>query len=117
MHNSKIKVCGRCKTSLICRADDIAQCDCSKIVLHVEVKSFLSKTKYDCLCNKCLTELNALMEQCKNYSFPKNRNEMIENIHYYIENGYFVFTELYHILRGKCCESGCRHCAYGYKNK
>jgi hypothetical protein len=57
------------------------------------------------------------MGQVKQYQFPTNRSEMKEGIHYYLENGYFVFTELYHLLRGKCCQSGCRHCAYGFKNK
>lgn len=26
----------------------------------------------------------------------------------------FVFTRLGHLDRGYCCESGCRHCPYGY---
>lgn len=33
---------------------------------------------------------------------------------YYIENGLYVFTESYHLKRGYCCESGCRHCPYGF---
>jgi hypothetical protein len=31
---------------------------------------------------------------------------------YYIENGFVVMTEQYHLRRGYCCESGCRHCPY-----
>lgn len=32
---------------------------------------------------------------------------------YYInEEGLFVFTEKYHLKRGYCCGSGCRHCPY-----
>ncbi|MES2780253.1 MAG: DUF5522 domain-containing protein [Bacteroidota bacterium] len=39
---------------------------------------------------------------------------MIEGIHYYFnEQGYFVFTEEYHRLRGYCCGNGCKHCPYG----
>jgi len=34
---------------------------------------------------------------------------------YYIENGLYVFTEAYHLKRGYCCKSGCRHCPYGFK--
>jgi hypothetical protein len=30
----------------------------------------------------------------------------------YHEGPYVVFTELYHLKRGHCCESGCRHCPY-----
>jgi hypothetical protein len=36
---------------------------------------------------------------------------------YYWENGFMVFTEAYHLKRGYCCESGCRHCPYGFKKK
>ena len=40
---------------------------------------------------------------------------LIENIDYYIENDFFVFTEKFHLDRGYCCKSGCRHCPYGFK--
>ena len=36
---------------------------------------------------------------------------------YYLENGYWVFTEHYLLLRGQCCGSGCRHCPYRKKRK
>lgn len=32
---------------------------------------------------------------------------------YYLENGFVVFTAAYHLKRGTCCGSGCRHCPYG----
>jgi hypothetical protein len=35
--------------------------------------------------------------------------------YYYDKNGNMVFTEKYHLKRGYCCKSGCRHCPYGYK--
>jgi len=31
---------------------------------------------------------------------------------YYLENGKVVFTPKYHISRGYCCGSNCRHCPY-----
>ena len=31
--------------------------------------------------------------------------------------GYIVFTEKYHLKRGYCCKSGCKHCPYGYNSK
>jgi hypothetical protein len=34
---------------------------------------------------------------------------------FYMENGFMVFTEAYHLKRGYCCESGCRHCPYGFR--
>ena len=31
---------------------------------------------------------------------------------YYFEGPYLVFTAAYHLKRGSCCGSGCRHCPY-----
>ena len=36
---------------------------------------------------------------------------------YYIENGLYVFTEQYHLKRGHCCKSACRHCPYGFNDE
>ncbi|MBT8204518.1 MAG: hypothetical protein KJO20_04015 [Eudoraea sp.] len=42
----------------------------------------------------------------------------IEDGDFYLsEEGYRVFTEQYLLKRGYCCESGCRHCPYGFKEK
>ncbi|GIW25855.1 MAG: hypothetical protein KatS3mg069_2122 [Meiothermus sp.] len=35
-----------------------------------------------------------------------------ENVDYYLEGGLLVFTEVYHLKRGYCCGSKCRHCPY-----
>jgi len=35
-----------------------------------------------------------------------------ENPDFYLENGFKVMTEKYHLTRGYCCSSGCRHCPY-----
>lgn len=33
---------------------------------------------------------------------------------YYDDLGRMVFTREYHLKRGHCCESGCKHCPYGF---
>jgi len=33
---------------------------------------------------------------------------------YYFEGPYLVFTAAYHLKRGSCCGSGCRHCPFGH---
>jgi uncharacterized protein (TIGR00290 family) len=33
---------------------------------------------------------------------------------FYLENDRVVFSAWYHFKRGQCCESGCRHCPYGF---
>jgi hypothetical protein len=35
---------------------------------------------------------------------------------FYIENGFKVMTEEYHIKRGYCCGNGCRHCPFTPKS-
>ena len=32
---------------------------------------------------------------------------------YYMEGANLVFTAAYHLKRGSCCGSHCRHCPYG----
>ncbi|MGK3997947.1 DUF5522 domain-containing protein [Sorangium sp. So ce1024] len=36
----------------------------------------------------------------------------IEGEDYYLEGGRVVFTAAYHLKRGYCCNSKCRHCPY-----
>lgn len=45
---------------------------------------------------------------------PKEQNQT-QQPDYYWENGLMVFTAAYHLKRGYCCKSGCRHCPYGFK--
>ena len=40
---------------------------------------------------------------------------LVEGVDYYFEGPYMVFTKHYLEKRGYCCESGCRHCPYGFK--
>lgn len=38
---------------------------------------------------------------------------LVEGIDYYMDSGKFVFMAAYHLRRGYCCNSKCRHCPYG----
>lgn len=81
----------------------------------------------DCMCPDCLhnktkekideyvahmTPEKALHEN-KAKELPSTRH-YVEGIDYYKENDNWVFTAWYHLKRGHCCESGCRHCPYGF---
>ena len=35
--------------------------------------------------------------------------------YYWSPEGYLVFTEQYHLKRGRCCGNRCRHCPYGHE--
>jgi hypothetical protein len=52
-------------------------------------------------------------DELKMQSQPK----LIEGVDYYWENGFMVFTAEYHLKRGYCCDSGCRHCPYNKGDK
>lgn len=41
------------------------------------------------------------------------KQALVEGVDYYLEDGRVVFTEAYHLRRGYCCNSRCRHCPYG----
>ena len=42
--------------------------------------------------------------------------QLVEDVHYYTEDGLMVFTERYHLARGDCCGSSCRHCPFDHMN-
>ena len=37
--------------------------------------------------------------------------------YYTTPEGFIVFTEAYHLKRGHCCQSGCKHCPYGFDKR
>ncbi len=47
----------------------------------------------------------------------KKKSNLKQNEFYLSQEGYKIFTEIYHLKRGYCCESGCHHCPYGYDKK
>jgi len=47
----------------------------------------------------------------------KRKFPLEEGDYYLSPEGYKVFTEQFHLKRGYCCKSGCRHCPYGYDKK
>ncbi len=111
---TSIKNCGKCKKEIFCNIQDIKKCPCSSVDLNRETREFLTKTYFDCLCNTCLETLKRKVIAAKSHSFPTEKNVFIEGVHFYKEGNMWVFTELYHLLKGSCCGNGCRHCVYGY---
>ena len=42
----------------------------------------------------------------------------LEKDEYYLsKEGYIVYTEKYHLKRGYCCDSNCKHCPYKKRRK
>lgn len=106
--------CKRCGMLFTCAKQAIESCQCDGVNVGSATRRFLENTTWGCLCSKCLREIDVRVAYAQEHVFPTS-DELIEGLHYYLENGFWVFTEQYHILRGHCCKSGCRHCAYGFK--
>jgi hypothetical protein len=52
----------------------------------------------------------------ENLNFSTHKKFADED-YYLSPEGYIVFTANYHLKRGYCCKSGCKHCPYGYDKK
>ncbi len=113
MSKHEEKVCQRCRALFECKIGSIHECQCSDIVLSDAMRHFLEISFFDCLCINCLRDLNDKLTVISGLSLPKS-SEYTGGVHFYIENGHFVFTETYFLLRGYCCQNGCRHCPYGF---
>jgi hypothetical protein len=61
--------------------------------------------------------LNENKKICDDKKLPAKK-DLVQGEDYYInEKGQWVFTALYHSKRGYCCNSGCKHCPYGYHGR
>lgn len=69
-----------------------------------------------CLCAACLTAIAADPEVKWSTLAARAKNPVPGPGDSYKENGYVVFTAQYHLRRGYCCGSGCRHCPYSEGN-
>ena len=45
-------------------------------------------------------------------SKPESQSNQLSPEDFYYEGPYMVFTAAYHLKRGYCCNSNCRHCPY-----
>ncbi len=121
---SKRKQCSNCETDFTCGDTLASSCWCNQYPPIFE----LSATN-DCLCPTCLHKASLIkveeyVKQIKQKGIKYNianklasQSSLIPQLDYYIENGYWVFTEWHHLKRGNCCNNGCRHCPYKIQNK
>jgi hypothetical protein len=59
-----------------------------------------------------IQDWTAAAARVKTMALPKF-NQLVEGIDFYREGDKVVFTSIYHLKRGSCCHSKCRHCPYG----
>jgi len=89
---------------------------------------YVFETTFGLLLIKCIDFQNVIrlsynhvtgltINKFNNLNQMKKIIPLEEGDFYLSEEGYKVFTKQYHLKRGYCCESGCRHCPYGYDVK
>jgi hypothetical protein len=111
------KICSHCHALFTCGpAQGEERCWCEYIT-HVPL---IADEQTDCFCSRCLSE--AIGKLNGTQSEPASAGDqhtsvpqLKEGEDYYVERGAMVFTAAYHLRRGNCCESGCRHCPYERK--
>lgn len=54
----EIKVCPRCGQTFACKSGDILKCQCFGISFTEKTQQMIALKYEDCLCRKCLTEIN-----------------------------------------------------------
>ena len=108
------KICSGCHAVFSCGAAQADEkCWCESLP-HVPL---IADERTDCFCPQCLSEaiakLNASDSGPANGVNQKPSLPLLrEGEDYYVERGAVVFTAAYHLSRGYCCDSGCRHCPY-----
>jgi hypothetical protein len=95
-------------------------CWCEEITLPGRILTVLAEDSINpsCFCRSCLETIaeiarkghgtEAAVQEIRalvSHTDPKSED-------FYLENGLTVFTVAYHLKRGSCCGSGCRHCPY-----
>jgi len=74
-----------------------------------------------CLCPACLEAIAADPDVSWDELVERNSPRVpeppapLQEGDFYLEGANMVFTAQYHLRRGSCCGSGCRHCPYPAK--
>ncbi len=52
------KRCPKCKELFVCKRNNIERCHCKEVELSDKQKVWIEESFSDCLCNKCLRDIN-----------------------------------------------------------
>ena|ERR1700687_1068225 len=124
MKRLEVKSCSHCGETFSCGAlSDEEKCWCEQLPRI----SLNANDASDCFCPRCLREViwnpdrtNDSLSVAPTYATKAAVNPaptLVAGEDYYWEGDAIVFTVRYHLRRGYCCESGCRHCPYGAGGK
>ncbi|HEV2692821.1 MAG TPA: cysteine-rich CWC family protein [Verrucomicrobiae bacterium] len=82
-------------------------CWCMKVKIPEELIAQLPAESRNrtCICRACVMKFH----RSKTGGAPAPK---VLPGDFYFDGGLMVFTEVYHLRRGYCCDSGCRHCPF-----
>ena len=61
----EMKSCQRCNTGFECKPGSVTQCQCFEVQLPIKQRAYLEQKYTDCLCIKCLWQLQGEFELFK----------------------------------------------------
>ena len=101
-------LCGNANSCQFCGVDaHKGPCWCANIsipeVLLARIP--LEQRNRACICQDCVTRF--WQEHADTHAQSIGSDDF-----YFDQNDLMVFTAAYHLRRGYCCGSGCRHCPY-----
>lgn len=119
MSSVKQKTCSGCGELFTCGPQPgDTDCWCHELP-HV---SLIANANHDCFCPQCLGKAIQNVKCASSEDQVALPREIclpapVAGEDYYWEGEKMVFTARYHLRRGYCCESGCRHCPYRESEK
>jgi hypothetical protein len=101
-------LCGepnQCQLSAVGASDRPCWCASMKFPPEVLARVPADQVNKSCICKRCVE--TALRESHRQTPVAVKPGDF-----YFDPGGLLVFTAAYHLRRGYCCGSGCRHCPY-----
>jgi hypothetical protein len=100
-------LCARPNDCQLCGVDSHkGPCWCASVTVPEELLAQVAPEMKNraCICRQCIGRY---------WQGRKSEPEIIPARDFYFDkDGLMVFTAEYHLRRGYCCGSGCRHCPY-----
>jgi hypothetical protein len=101
-------ICGEANQCQLCTDSAYkGPCWCASVKIPAELLARVpaEDVNKSCICKRCI-------EATLRESHRKTPLQARAGDFYFEAGGLLVFTEAYHLRRGYCCASGCRHCPY-----
>ena len=128
---ARCPVCGGPNACQLCTADAYkGPCWCEQTDFPTALLARVptEQRRLACICRSCVEKARAERDagavrlgtgaaENRPAASPAGSSRGAEE-DFYVDpvSGYRVFTEAYHLKRGRCCDSGCRHCPFGSRD-